>query len=57
MKGMKPETAGNYISKIALKAKVKPLYAIGFSYKAVCLLCKVFPCSVRNKIIGMLYAE
>lgn len=57
MKGMKPETAGSYIAKIALKNKVKPLYAIGFSYKAVCLLCKIFPCSVRNSIIGMLYAK
>ncbi len=57
MKGMKPETAGSYIAKIALKSKIKPLYAIGFSYKAVCLLCKIFPCSVRNKIIGMLYAK
>ncbi|MBR6620798.1 MAG: SDR family oxidoreductase [Clostridia bacterium] len=57
MKGMKPETAGSYIAKIALKSKVKPLYAIGFSYKAVCLLCKIFPCSVRNKIIGLLYAK
>lgn len=57
MKGMKPETAGSYIAKIALKSKVKPLYAIGFSYKAVCLLCKIFPCSERNKIIGMLYAK
>ena len=57
MKGMKPETAGNYIAKIALKNRVKPLYAIGFSYKTVCLLCKIFPCSVRNKIIGTIYAK
>lgn len=56
-KGMSAQTAGEYIAGIALKEKVKPLYAIGFSYKLVCLLCKIFPCGVRNRIIGMLYAK
>ena len=56
-KGMSPEYAGNYIAKIALKSKTKPIYAIGFSYKAVCVLCKIFPCRTRNNIIGMLYAK
>lgn len=56
-KGMNPEFAGNYIAKIALKKKTKPIYAIGFSYKVVCVLCKIFPCRIRNKIIGMLYAK
>ncbi len=56
-KGMKPEAAGNYIAKIALKQKVKPIYAIGASYKFVCLLCKLFPCRFRNWVIGLLYAK
>ena len=56
-KGMSPDFAGRYIASIALKKNVKPAYAIGFSYKAVCVLCKIFPCGVRNKIIGMLYAK
>ena len=56
-KGMSPEVAGRYIAKIALKKKVKPLYAIGFGYKAICVLLKLFPCSVKNAIIGMLYAK
>lgn len=56
-KGMSPEVAGRYIAKIALKNKVKPLYAIGVSYKLVCLLCKIFPCGIRNCIIGLLYAK
>ena len=56
-KGMSPETAGEYIAKIALKNKTKPIYAIGFAYKFVCVLCKIFPCGLRNKIIGMLYAK
>lgn len=56
-KGMKPEVAGRYIAKIALKNKVKPAYAIGFAYKAVTLLCKVMPCRFRNYVIGILYAK
>lgn len=56
-KGMKPEVAGNYIAKIALRNKVKPIYAIGASYKFVCILCKVFPCRFRNWVIGSLYAK
>lgn len=56
-KGMKPETAGKYIAKIALRSRVKPVYAIGLSYKFVCILCKVFPCRFRNWVIGSLYAK
>ena len=56
-KGMKPEIAGDYIAKIALKKKAKPIYAIGTSYKILSVLCKTFPCGIRNKIVGMLYAR
>lgn len=53
--GMKPEVAGAYIAKIALKKKVKPLYAIGFVYKLFCVLMKLLPIGLSNKIIGMIY--
>ena len=56
-KGMKPEVAGEYIAKIALKKNVKPIYAIGASYKILSVLCKTFPCGIRNKIVGLLYAR
>ncbi len=56
-KGMPPETAGEYIAKIALRKNVKPLYSIGASYKALSTLCKIFPCRIRNSIVGMLYAR
>lgn len=55
--GMKPEEAGSYIAKIALKSKVKPLYAIGFQYKFFCVLMKLLPCALSNKMIGMIYAK
>ena len=53
--GMKPEVAGAYIAKIALKKKVKPLYAIGFVYKFFCVLMKILPIGLANKMIGMIY--
>ena len=55
--GMKPEVAGAYIAKIALKKRVKPLYTIGFSYKAICLLVKLLPCGQTNRLVGALYAK
>lgn len=57
LKGMKPEIAGEYIAKIALQKNVKPLYVIGASYKLLSVLCKVFPCRIRNYIVGKLYAK
>lgn len=56
-KGMSPDTAGSYIAKIALKNNVKPIYTIGVSYKVISTLCKIFPCGIRNRIIGSLYAK
>lgn len=56
-KGMSPEVAAEYIVKIAFKKNVKPVYAIGSSYKILSVLCKVFPSSFRNRVVGMLYAR
>lgn len=55
--GMKPAIAAAYIAKIALKKKVKPLYAIGFSYKAFCVIMKILPIGLSNKMIGTIYAK
>lgn len=56
-KGMSPEAAGRYIAKIALRKRVKPVYAIGFGYKCLSVLCKLLPCGLRNWIVGLLYAR
>ncbi len=56
-KGMSPEVAGRYIAKVALRKKVKPVCAIGTSYKILSVLCKTFPCSFRNWVVGMMYAN
>ncbi len=54
--GMKPEAAGAYVAKVAMKKHPKPLYTIGFSYKAICVLLKLLPCRLANWLIGKLYA-
>lgn len=56
-KGMSPEAAGRYIARIALKKRVKPIYAIGLGYKCLSVLCKILPCGLRNWIVGLLYAR
>lgn len=56
-KGMSPEFAGRYIAKLALKGSVKPIYTVGFGYKCLSVLCKLLPCSLRNRIVGVLYAR
>lgn len=55
--GMSPECVGRYIAKLALKKRVKPIYAIGLGYKCLSLLCKLLPCRLRNWIVGLLYAR
>ena len=54
--GMDPAAAGAYIAKIAMKDHPKPVYTIGFSYKAICVLLKLLPSRLANWLIGKLYA-
>lgn len=55
--GMRPETAGKYIAKIAIRKNVKPIYTLGMGYKCLSVLCKILPCRLRNWIVGMLYNQ
>lgn len=55
--GMNASAVGKYIAKIALKNRVKPLYSIRIDYKAVCVLAKLLPSKLMNKIIYSLYAK
>lgn len=55
--GMKPETAGRMIAKIALRKGVKPICTLGFSYNLLCFLRKILPLSLVNRLIGMIYAK
>lgn len=55
--GMSPEIAGRFIAKIALKHSVKPEYAIGFQYKAACVIARLLPSSLKAFVIQKLYAD
>ena len=55
--GMDPAKAGTSVAKVALKTGHKPLYTIGFSYKAAVLLTKILPARALNRLIGKIYAN
>lgn len=55
--GMDPAKAGTFVGKVALKTGHKPLYTIGFSYKAAVLLTKILPARALNWLIGKIYAS
>lgn len=54
--GMKPESAGKFIHKIATKKSVKPIYTIGTMYQLFCIIAKILPSRAVNYIIGKMYA-
>ena len=53
--GMDPAAAGRRIADVALKRRVKPEYSIGFKYQFFVILARILPCSLKNRIIGMMY--
>ncbi len=55
--GMDPKVAGRYIAKIALRRKVKPLYAIGLGYKAAIALTHLLDCRALYALVRLLYAK
>ena len=55
--GMGPEAIGRYIAKIANKKNCRPICTAGIQYKCLSFLCKILPCALRNKIVGLLYAK
>ena len=55
--GMNPMIAGKYIARTALRRSVKPLRAIGFSYKLFCVIGKLLPVRLVNYLLGRMYAN
>ena len=55
--GMRPEDAGAYVAKMALKESSKPLVALGLPYKGAAVLAKLLPRRLSNWIIGLIYAK
>ena len=56
--GMAPEQAARTIVRVALKrGRVKPYYAIGFSYKFLVLLDSLLPCRTVRWLLFLLYGK
>jgi len=55
--GMAPEKAGRMIASVAMKKNSKPIMALGFSYKVLCVLIKLLPVRLVNWLVGLLYAR
>ena len=55
--GMSPDEAGAYIAGLALKKKVKPLYAVGAVYKLFCVIMRLLPCRFSNYLLYQIYGK
>ena len=56
--GMAPEQAAKTIVRVALQpGRVKPYYAIGFSYKVLVLLDSLLPCRAVRWLLYQLYGK
>ena len=54
--GMDPAVAGRCIAKVALKKRVKPLYAVGLEYKFFVMLSRLLPIRTIGWLLGLLYS-
>lgn len=55
--GMDPAAAGAYIAGIVGAKRVRPVNTIGFTYKLFCLLVRILPTGLLNRIVGLIYAK
>ena len=55
--GMSPEVIGTYIARIAQKKNCAPICVAGAKYKVLSFLCRILPCTLREKIVGSIYAK
>lgn len=54
--GMWPEVVGAYLCHLARVRRLKGLYAVGFTYQFFCLLAKLLPVQILNRLVYRLYA-
>lgn len=55
--GMSPETAAARIASVATRRHIKPLCSIGLQYQFFCVLAKLLPVRLLNRLVGLLYAR
>lgn len=55
-KGMPPSAIAGKMYRLSLKRNPKPLSTAGIQYKLCCLLIKLLPCRLANRVVGLLYS-
>ena len=55
--GASADTVAKVIVKTAAKKHPKPITAVGIDYKLLCLLAKLLPYGLVNRIIGSIYSK
>ncbi len=55
--GMKPEQAGAYVARMALRKNSRPMAALGLAYKGAAMLAKLLPRKLSNWVVGLIYAR
>lgn len=55
--GMPPEAVADFILRLSRKRHLKPMYSVGIVYKAICILVKLLPAGVVNRIVYALYCK
>lgn len=53
--GTSPQVTAGRILRIASKRRPKPLYGLGFSYRLILVVFKIFPVRLTNRILALLY--
>lgn len=53
--GMPPSAVAHVIASAAFKKAPRPVWTVGFMYKALCLLIKLLPAGVENFILRKMY--
>ncbi len=55
--GMAPAAAGKKVAQLAMKKRVKPLYALRLDYQTFVILSRILPVSILNRLVYQLYAK
>ena len=55
--GMSAEYAGNFVCKVALAKKHKPVVTMGGKYKLFVFLARLMSTSLMTKLVGKIYAS
>ncbi len=53
--GMSPDQVARYVMRAVRRKRPRPLYVAGGKYRLFCVIGKLIPASLTNRILGLLY--